>query len=97
MGHLYQGRFQSLPVQENDHLYCLGRSVERNAKRAGRVERAEDGEGGSLWDRVHGDGGVRLLSAWPVPIPEDGVALVNEAQTEAELQAIRRSVKRGQP
>ena len=96
-GHLYQGRFKSFPVQENDHLYCLSRYVERNANRAGLVERAEDWEWGSLWDRVHGEGGVRLLSPWPVPIPEDWVALVNEAQTEAELQAIRRSVKRGQP
>src|SRR5436190_2755271 len=96
-GHLCQGRFKSFPFQESDHLYSLNRYVERNAQRAGLVQRAEDWEWGRLWDRVYGDGGVRLLSPWPVPIPEDWVSLVNEAHTEAELRALRRSVKRGQP
>ncbi len=32
-GHVYQGRFKSFPVQEDDHLYTVCRSVERNALR----------------------------------------------------------------
>jgi putative transposase len=96
-GHLYQGRFKSFPVQQDEHLYSVCRYVERNALRAGLVEGAEDWEWGSLWDRVHGDGGSRLLSDWPVPFPAGWAALVNEAQSEGELQALRRSVKRGKP
>jgi putative transposase len=96
-GHLYQGRFKSFPVQEDGHFYSLCRYVERNALRAGLVERAEDWEWGSLWDRVHGDGGVRLLSPWPVVFPDSWVEQVNEAQSERELQALRRCVKRGLP
>ena len=41
-GPLYQGRFKSFPVQEDEHLRTLLRYVERNALRAGLVRRAED-------------------------------------------------------
>jgi putative transposase len=30
-GHLYQGRFKSLSVQSDEHLYIVGRYGERNA------------------------------------------------------------------
>lgn len=39
-GHVYQGRFKSFPVQDDDHFHVLCRYVERNAKRAGLVEQA---------------------------------------------------------
>src|SRR5260370_32063674 len=39
-GHLYQGRFKSFPVQEDEHLYTVLRYVERNPVRAGVVRRA---------------------------------------------------------
>ncbi len=88
---------KSFPVQQDDHFYALCRYVERNALRAGLVERAEDWNWGSLWDRVHGLGATGLLSEWPVPVPQDWLERVNAAETEAELEAIRRSVKRGRP
>ena len=98
-GHLYQGRFKSFPVEEDDHLYCLCRYVERNALRAALVkDRAEDWLWGSLSRRLLLAGREdELLSPWPVPYPEDWVERVNRPETEAELQPIRRSVKRGQP
>jgi putative transposase len=98
-GHLYQGRFKSFPIQEDNHFYAVCRYVERNALRAGLVaERAEAWAWSSLAQRLHGAGaGQSLLSPWPLPCPDNWVELVNEPQTEAELQAIRRSVKRGQP
>jgi len=37
------------------------------------------------------------LHAWPLPIPKDWIAQVNEPQTEAELAAVRRAVCPGQP
>ena len=40
-GHLYQGRFKSLPMQSDEHLLTLLRYVERNALGAGLVARAE--------------------------------------------------------
>lgn len=47
-GHLYQGRFKSFPVQDDDHFLTLCRCVERNALRAKLVKRAEDWRWSSL-------------------------------------------------
>jgi putative transposase len=97
-GHLYQGRYKSFPLESDEHFYQVMRYVERNALRAGLVERAEDWRWSSLWRRVHGAADDRRwLSAWPLPRPRDWADLVNQPQTEAELEAIRRSVRRGQP
>ena len=38
-----------------------------------------------------------MLSQWPVPEPSDWVEQVNCPETEAELEALRRSAKRGSP
>ena len=38
-----------------------------------------------------------LTDAWPVPRPRRWLAWVNEAQTAAEVEAVRRCVTRGQP
>jgi len=97
-GHLYQGRYKSFPVESDDHFYQVVRYVERNALRANLVARAEDWRWSSLWRRVHGTAEDRWpLSLWPLPRPRDWTDLVNRPQTEAELEAIRRSVTRGQP
>lgn len=97
-GHLYQGRFKSFPVQEDDHLLAVCRYVERNALRAGLVERAERWRWSSLWQRTFGTPeGRALLDYWPVPQPEGWAEYVNGAQSAAELEALRRSVRRGQP
>lgn len=98
-GHLYQGRFKAFPIEEDDHLYTVLRYVERNALRAQLCERAEAWRWPSLARRLGGasDPIGKLLSAWPLPLPDDWVERVNRPQTEAELEAVRRSVLRGQP
>jgi putative transposase len=40
-GHVYQGRFKSFPVQDDEHFYTVARYVGRNALRANLVKRAE--------------------------------------------------------
>lgn len=97
-GHLYQGRYKSFPIENDEHFYQVARYVERNAKRARLVRRAENWRFSRLWRRVHGDADSRrILSDWPLPYPRSWVHYVNQPQTEAELEAIRRSVCRGQP
>src|SRR3954471_24817610 len=97
-GHLYQGRFKSFPVQDDGHLLTVCRYAERNALRAGLVERAELWRWGSLGRRQKPDApGRPRLSAGPVPWPADWKRHVNRPQTEAELEALRRCVERGQP
>jgi putative transposase len=95
-GPLYQGRFRSFPVQEDEHLLTVCRYVERNPLRAGLVKRAEDWRWSSLWYRVQGHLPA-WLHAWPVPIPDGWLEHVNAPGSEAELEALRRSVARGSP
>ena len=97
-GHVYQGRFKSFPVQGDEHFLTACRYVERNALRANLVERAEDWRWCSLHSRVRSrTSGASWLSAWPLERPRRWVKLVNTAQSEAELAALRRSVQRGCP
>jgi len=97
-GHLYQGRFKSFPIEADDHFLTVCRYAERNALRAGLVERAEQWRWGSLSRRQETDApGRPRLSAGPVPWPADWRRHVNRPQTEAELEALRRCVERGQP
>lgn len=95
-GALYQGRFKSFPVQQDDHFLSLCRYVERNALRAGLVERAEDWRWSSLWQRRQNSTLVSL-SDWPVPAGRNWLRYVNRPQSEAELQRLRTSMKRGSP
>ena len=98
-GHLYQGTYKSFPVQDDDHFYTVCRYVERNALRANLVERAEDWRWGSLWQRRQRTcpEDYPTLSDWPLPRPRNWMALVNRAETEAELDALRSCVQRGRP
>jgi putative transposase len=97
-GHLYQGRYKAFPVEGDDHLYAVLRYVERNPLRANLVRKAEAWRWSSLWQRLHEGALLReLLHPWPVPEPADWLAWVQAAQTEAELEALRRSVVRGSP
>jgi putative transposase len=97
-GHLYQGRFKSLPVQQDEHLLTLLRYVERNPVTAGIVERAELWRWGSLWVRRHGTAEQQaLLSPWPVACPKDWIRIVNTPMTAKELDRLAISLKRGRP
>jgi len=102
-GPVYQGRFKSFPIERDEHFYTVLRYVERNALRAGMVEQAEDWRWGSLWRWVHRrraaahDDEWPALSAWPVDCPRQWRRLVNEPLTEAEEEAVRRSIRRGAP
>ena len=95
-GPIYQGRFKSFPVQADPHFFRVCRYVERNALRANLALRAEHWRWSSLWHRCHVTG-VPWLHAWPLPCPESWLEDVNGVETESELEALRRSVRRGAP
>lgn len=93
MGHLYQQRYKSFPIQDDDHFFVVCRYVERNALRAGLVKRAEDWRWGSLWRWLQKpEPPPKLLSTWPLARLPNWVKRVNEALSEPELQAVRRYV-----
>ena len=101
VGHLYQGRFKSFPVQEDAHFLTVARYIERNALRANLVERAQDWRWSSLWRRAgRGGDGKRValpMAIWPVEQRADWLTWVNEPQTLAELDSLRHSVRKGKP
>ena len=97
-GHLYQGRFKSFPIQDDDHFLTVCRYVERNALRANLVKRAEDWQWGSLWRWLQKPRPkLRLLSTWALPRLPHWTERVNQALTRDELEAVRRSTQRGRP
>ena len=95
-GHVYQGRYKSFPVQDDEHFHTVCRYVERNALTANVVERAEDYRWGSLWN-WQGRGSVIELSRWPVKRLPRWIQRVNQALAEKELKALRTCVQRGRP
>jgi putative transposase len=95
-GPLYQGRFKSFPIQEDDHLLTVLRYVERNPLRAGLVDQAGAWRWSSLWHRLNGNE-AGLVDDGPLAMPRRWLAHVQAPQTEAELEALRRSVVRGAP
>lgn len=95
-GPVYQGRFKSFPVQQDDHYFTVCRYVERNPLRAGLVARSEHWRWSSLWHRVRATT-VPWLTSGPLPLPGHWTEYVNGAETEQELEALRRSASRGAP
>jgi len=97
-GHVYQGRFKSFPIQDDEHFFSVCRYVERNALRAQLVKRAEDWRWGSLWRwRQEPNPPPSLLSTWSTPRHPRWLERVNEPLTVPELAAIRNSARRGSP
>ena len=97
-GHVYQGRFKSFPVQDDDHFFVVTRYVERNALRANLVDRAEDWRWGSLFRWLsQPESDPKLLTAWPIARLPNWAKRVNEPISEKEIDAVRWSVKRGSP
>lgn len=95
-GHLYQGRYKAFLVQDDDHVVTVCRYVERNPLRAGVVTTAADWPYGSL-AQLHRRGPARLLDPWPLPRPAGWAGAVDRPETPLELEALRRSVRRGAP
>ena len=97
-GHVYQGRYKSLRVESGGHFLTLVRYVERNAKRAGLVEKAEQWPWSSVHVRVYGNAEQKkLLTPWPVPEPPDYLKWLNQAQGKKEVETIRQAIQRSRP
>lgn len=97
-GHVYQGRFKSFPVQDDEHFYTVCRYVERNAKKANLVKRAENWRWSSLYRWHSGTAEEKqLLAKWLLPRKRNWVEYVNQPLTESEYEALQRSIQRGNP
>jgi len=105
VGHVWQGRFKSPVIEEDDHALVVLRYIEANPLRAGMVSNLASYPWSSY--RVHGMGGSDPLLT-PLPIWESLGKQEARRQAywrewlhtpfrEAELGAVRRSVVTGRP
>lgn len=104
-GHVWQGRFKSPVIQDDEHLLAVLRYIEANPLRARIVERAEDYPWSSY--RVHGLGVANELVDPLVPYEQISrqakarqakwAQRVHQPPAESQLEAIRRSVISGLP
>jgi putative transposase len=95
-GHLYQGRFKSFPVAEDEYFLTLCRYVEANPVRAQLVESAEQLQWGGVWRRSHRDKGLSL-TPWPLERPRAWLEWVNAEIGKEQLEGLRVCVQRGRP
>jgi putative transposase len=104
-GHVWQGRFISPVIQDDEHLLTVLRYIEANPLRAEIVERAGDYPWSSF--ACHGNGqanelldvapAYELLATQPAARQRRWSAYVHRTPDEAELRAIRRSSETGLP
>lgn len=97
-GHLYQGRYKSFLIQNDQYLLTACKYVESNAFRAKLVDNAEDWQWSSLWRREHGNQNHKnLLSSWPIETPDDYLKSINRPPDKEELEYIRESINKNRP
>ncbi len=100
-GHLYQGRYKSFICQQNDYFITLMRYVERNAKKAGLCNLAQDWRWSSIWRRENGSAEqAAILSEWPVDMPKNYLPLVNEfldSSSENKEKVIDAAIEKSNP
>ncbi len=99
MGHIYQGRYKSFPVQEGTHYQNVLRYIEANSIRAKLVAAADEFEWSSY--RFHTgqpqEEKQLMISHGPQELPENWPSLVNKAMPKSDVADICNSIKRGAP
>ncbi len=97
IGHVYQGRFKSFPVQSNEHYLTVLRYIESNPLRAKIVKNSRDWQYSSLAIRNGADKEGLKISPGPVKLPDRWNRHVNVLPRESVDAAINNCVKRGCP
>ncbi len=96
IGHLYQGRYKSFPIQDDAYYLTAMRYIEANPLRAGLVKRAGDWPWSSLAVRKGMEAPFEL-SEGPLKLPTDWESLVSRVQEPERLEELEVSLKRGSP
>jgi putative transposase len=104
-GHVWQGRFKSPVIQNDEHLLAVLRYIEANPLRAKLAEHADEYRWSSF--ACHGDGkgdglidpapAYELLGKYPAVRQRRWTAYVHDTPDADELAAIRRSSESGLP
>jgi putative transposase len=91
-GHLYQGRFKSFPVQDDEHFLIVARYIHANPQRAGLVKRARDWR----WSDLGAIDGPPI-APWPIQRPPNWTRRVESHQNQADQEMVETSIRRGAP
>jgi len=91
-GPVYQGRFRSVPIVNDRHLFTALRYVEANAARSGLVARASEWPWSSAALPYREEGPPLVERPWPMPA--NWRELLDIPQTPEQLDAVRRAVAR---
>jgi len=89
-GHVWQGRFKSFPIQQDEHLLTVIRYVLLNPVRARLSECADEWEWSSLRH-------ARLVDPWPVAVRREWQDLLGQPLGDGILGKLRRSANRQTP
>jgi putative transposase len=105
LGHVWQGRFKSPVIEDDEHLLTVLRYIEANPVRAEMVKHAGEYRWSSY--SAHGQGAsnellsdcrpYEQLSPYPAVRQRRWEAYVHQTPDTDELAAIRRSVERSLP
>jgi putative transposase len=95
VGHLYQGRYKSFPVQDSTYYLTLMQYVESNPLRAGLVKHSQNWPWSSLAIRTGAEKPM-ALSNGPMELPKRWTALVDGVD-EIPADAIETCIHRGRP
>jgi putative transposase len=96
IGHLYQGRYKSFPVQDDSYYLTVMRYIESNPIRAKIVSSADEWPWSSYAVRQGSDSYFNL-SDGPLNLPKHWNELVHAGIEDDELKQLNNSIKRGAP
>ena len=96
VGHVWQGRFKSFIIQDNEYLINAIRYVEANPVRAGLVNKASDWAWSSHKETI-GERKQCLIDPAPIELPANWREYVDAPIAEKILQDLRKSVERHSP
>ena len=92
-GHIWEGRFKSFLVQEDEHLITVLRYLEGNPVRAGLAASAREWAWSSHRERI-GEIPPFVLDPLPLGIPQDWTGYTDRALSASDLNKLRTAVKR---
>jgi REP-associated tyrosine transposase len=95
-GHVWQGRYKSFIVQDNEYLLIVTRYIEGNPVRALLTPTVEQWPWSSYQGRIAATDEFRP-DPLPLALPEDWAAFVDAPLTDTEIEKVRNSVNRQTP
>jgi len=95
-GHVWQGRYKSFIIQDDDHLLTVSRYIEANPVRAGLAAAADQWPWSSHVFRTTTTSDIRP-DTLPIVLPDDWAGYVNTPITDTEIEKLRNCVNRQAP